>query len=185
MSELFANISIQQIDARRWNLMQRALFRLQEENGTLLDMGLIKVEEKDSKLVFSYSEKNRIKPLTTDVVVDNIPIGASPIYSCDGGGICPEVYQPWSTDGRMIKASVTNSKFVIPLFKNNYMVFGQISKIIENYKKAKAPLDSLILCIRGDEIGLAFKGSLSKFLLMQRTTSTSRFSGKRTMKKKK
>jgi hypothetical protein len=51
---LEAKIAIQQIDARRWNLICRALMHLEKENGAPLDMKKIQVKEEDSGLKFFY-----------------------------------------------------------------------------------------------------------------------------------
>jgi hypothetical protein len=54
ITELKATIAIQQINIRRFELIQRALLHLQNQNGSLLDVNKLEIKETPQHLEFIY-----------------------------------------------------------------------------------------------------------------------------------
>jgi len=88
--------------------------------------------------------------------VDNMPKDAVPLYDCNIDAI-PVVFKTTPFKGVMIRARKQKDKrrYTVPLYKINEKTLESLSYVLGVMRKNDWDLFHTVLCIRGNEIGLA------------------------------
>jgi len=97
-------------------------------------------------------------------VVDNMPAGAIPKYDCGATAtpiVCKIVVKKKGStetvESKMVKVKKddTSYRYTVPLYKIDENTLQGVANQIISMKFHKTNMFDVVLCIRGDEIGLA------------------------------
>ena len=100
---------------------------------------------------------------TADFVIDNMPKDAKPTYDC-AADATPFVFKPGrdygecSIAGTVVKAKKdkgTKTRYTVPLHSITEKILEQVSFVVAQMRNNDYWMKGVVMCIRGDKIGLA------------------------------
>ena len=95
------------------------------------------------------------------LIIDNMPVGAIPKYDCDKDStpvVCKiQTKKDGTVESKMVKTKKDDNqrRYIVPLYKINANTLLGIAIILRGMKRDKINMYDVVLCIRGDEIGLS------------------------------